>query len=95
MSVLSTSAYGIMEKLKTFGKPDQAYLEVLMEFLHDHGVSRVGVPFRFPAGIFQHLAPDFEVKILESPATRCRAVKTDKGDRGHNLNTKGLREGHA
>ena len=76
--VLSTSAYGIMEKLKTSGKPDQSYLEVLKEFLHDHGVSRVGVPNRFPAGIFQHLAPDFEVKILESPATRFRAVKTEK-----------------
>ena len=76
--VLSTSEYGIMEKLKKSGKPDQAYLEVLREFLCDHSVSRVGVPNRFPAGIFQHLAQDFEVKILESPATRYRAVKTDK-----------------
>ena len=76
--VLSTSEYGIMEKLKKSGKPDQAYLEVLREFLCDHGVSRVGVPNRFPAGIFQHLAQDFDVKILESPATRYRAVKTDK-----------------
>ena len=76
--VLSTSEYEIMEKLKKSGKPDQAYLEVLREFLCDHGVSRVGVPNRFPAGIFQHLAQDFEVNILESPATRYRAVKTDK-----------------
>ena len=77
-NVLSTSEYEIMEKLKKSGKPDQAYLEVLREFLCDHGVSRVGVPNRFPAGIFQHLAQDFEVKILESPATRYRAVKTDR-----------------
>ena len=76
--VLSTSQYEIMEKLKSSGKPDQAYLEVLKEFLRDHGVLRVGVPFRFPSGIFQHLSPDLEVKILESPATRERAVKTDK-----------------
>ena len=76
--VLSTSKYEIMEKLKKSGKPDQAYLEVLREFLCDQCVSRVGVPNRFPAGIFQHLAQDFEVKILESPATRYRAVKTDK-----------------
>jgi Xaa-Pro aminopeptidase len=76
--VLSTSEYEIMEKLKKSGKPDQAYLEVLREFLCDHGVSRVGVPNRFPVGIFQHLAQDFEVNILESPATRYRAVKTDK-----------------
>jgi Xaa-Pro aminopeptidase len=76
--VLSTSQYEIMEKLKSSGKPDQAYLEVLKEFLRDHGVLRVGVPFRFPSGIFQNLSPDLEVKILESPATRERAVKTDK-----------------
>ncbi len=76
--VLSTSQYEIMEKLKSSGKPDLAYLEVLKEFLRDHGVLRVGVPFRFPSGIFQNLSPDLEVKILESPATRERAVKTDK-----------------
>ena len=76
--VLSTSEYEIMDKLKKSGKPDQAYLEVQKEFLCDHGVSRVGVPNRFPAGIFQHLTRDFEVKILESPATRYRAVKTDR-----------------
>ena len=67
--------YEIMEKLKSSGKPDQAYLEVLKEFLHDHGVLRVGVPFRFPSGIFQHLSPDLEVKILESPATREQSRK--------------------
>ena len=76
-NVLSTSQYEIMEKLKRSGKPDQAYLEVQKEFLRDHGVLRIGVPFRFPAGIFQHLAPDFEVKVMESPATTCRAVKND------------------
>lgn len=76
--VLSTSQYEIMEKLKSSGKPDQAYLEVLKEFLRDQGIIRVGVPFRFPSGIFQNLSPDFEVTILESPATRERAVKTDK-----------------
>ena len=74
--VLSTSEYEIMEKLKGSGKPDQAYFEVLEEFLQCHGVSRLGVPFRFPAGIYRQLALDFEVKILESPATLARSVKT-------------------
>ncbi len=76
--VLSTSEYEFMEKLKASRKPDQAYFEVLKEVLHDHSISSVGVPNRFPAGIFQHLAKDFEVKIMESPATRFRAVKTEK-----------------
>jgi Xaa-Pro aminopeptidase len=75
-AVISTSDYRIMEKLKVSGKPDQAYLQVLTEFLHDQGARRIGVPFRFPAGIHQHLAEDFEIAILESPLARQRAVKT-------------------
>ena len=74
--VVSTSEYRIMEKLKVSGKPDQAYLLVLREFLRDRGARRIGVPFRFPAGIHQHLAEDFEIAILESPLARQRAVKT-------------------
>jgi len=74
--VMSTSDYGIMEKLKVSGNPDQAYLQVLGEFLHDRGARRIGVPFRFPAGIYRHLAEDFEIAILESPLARQRAVKT-------------------
>lgn len=74
--VTSTSQYGIMELLKASEKPDAAYLEVLKEFLKDHGVRRVGVPFRFPAGVFQQLGKDFEIEIVESPVSRWRAVKT-------------------
>jgi Xaa-Pro aminopeptidase len=74
--VVSTSDYSIMEKLKVSGKPDQTYLQVLREFLRDRGARRIGVPFRFPAGIHQHLAEDFEIAILESPLARQRAVKS-------------------
>ncbi len=91
--VLSTSQYEIMEKLKSSGKPDQAYLEVLKEFLRDHGVLRLGVPFRFPSGIFQNLSPDFEVKILESPATSRESRKDRQRDRSHNPLRKGLARG--
>ncbi len=74
--VASTSDYGIMEKLKASGKPDDAYLEVLKGFLRDHGIKRLGVPNRFPAGIYRYLSQDFEVSILDSPVSRWRAVKT-------------------
>jgi Xaa-Pro aminopeptidase len=74
--IVSTSDYRIMEKLKVSGRPDQAYLQVLREFLRDRGARRIGIPFRFPAGIHQHLAEDFEISILESPLARQRAVKT-------------------
>jgi len=75
--VVSTSQYAIMDKLRSSGKPDEAYLQVLKEFLHDHDVERLGVPFRFPAGIFQHLAGDFQVVVLESPVSRWRAIKSE------------------
>lgn len=74
--VVSTSGYGITEKLKASGKPDDAYLEVLKEFLRDRGIKRLGVPNRFPAGIYRYLSQGFEVSILDSPISRWRAVKT-------------------
>jgi Xaa-Pro aminopeptidase len=76
--VISTSDYGIMEKLKACGKPDDAYLQVLAEFLRDTGIRRLGVPFRFPAGIYSRLSEIFEVSILDSPVSRWRSVKTKK-----------------
>jgi Xaa-Pro aminopeptidase len=72
---LSTSQYRIMEKLKRCENPEEAYGRVLAEFLHDHGVRRLGVPFRFPAGYYGLLCQDFEVSILESPASRLREIK--------------------
>lgn len=75
--VVSTSDYGIMEKLKASGKPDDAYLEVLKDFLSDNGIKRLGVPNRFPAGIYRSLLKDFKVSILDSPISRWRAVKTE------------------
>jgi len=76
--VISTSHYSVTEKLKASGKPDYAYQEVLKEFLSDHGVSRLGVPFRFPAGIYRHLFQEFEVSILDSPVSRWRSIKTER-----------------
>jgi Xaa-Pro aminopeptidase len=72
---LSTSQYQIMEKLKRTEKPEEAYLQVLLEFLRDHGIKRLGVPFRFPAGIYQALLQDIEVSVLESPTSRWREIK--------------------
>jgi Xaa-Pro aminopeptidase len=75
-AVLCTSQYSIMEKLKKTGKPEDAYQQVLKEFLQEHGIRRLGVPFRFPSGAFQHLVGDFVVRVLESPASSWRAKKT-------------------
>ncbi|MFZ3149581.1 MAG: Xaa-Pro peptidase family protein [Methanothrix sp.] len=72
---VSTSRYRILDKMKGSEKPEEAYCRVLVEFLHSHGIRRLGVPFSFPAGFYQHLVMDFDVKIMESPASRCRAIK--------------------
>jgi Xaa-Pro aminopeptidase len=73
---LSTCQYNIMEKLKRCKNGEEAYQQVLSEFLRDHGIRRLGVPFRFPAGIYQGLQQHFKVAVLESPASRSREVKT-------------------
>jgi Xaa-Pro aminopeptidase len=72
---LSTSQYKIREKLKRCEDPEEAYCRMLVEFLRDHGIRRLGVPFRFPAGFYRQLIQDFEIKVLESPASRWREVK--------------------
>src|SRR5512137_1271638 len=58
---LSTSEYQIMEKLKSGKKPDEAYAQVLAEFLRDCEIRRLGVPYRFPSGIYRHLQSDFQI----------------------------------
>lgn len=72
---VSTSQYRLLDKMKRSETPEEAYFQVLAEFLHSHGIRRLGVPFRFPAGFYQYLTSDFDVKILESPASRCREIK--------------------
>ena len=43
--------------------------------MQDHGIKRLGVPFRFPAGFYQPLVKDFAVCVLESPASQWREIK--------------------
>jgi Xaa-Pro aminopeptidase len=74
--VVSTSEYGIKEKLKALRTPGKAYIAALSEFLHDNFISHIGVPQRFPAGIFSSLSKEFQVSIIESPVSRWREVKS-------------------
>jgi Xaa-Pro aminopeptidase len=74
--VLGTTHYGIMNKLKVSGKPEKAFSHVLIEFLKDHGMKRIGVPFRFPIGIYKDLLDDFEILIVENPVSKWRAIKS-------------------
>lgn len=73
---LSTSSYRIRELLAEHGNPMDAYCHVLKDFLREHGIKHLGVPFEFPAGIYKRLVWDFSVDIMNSPATAWRAVKS-------------------
>jgi Xaa-Pro aminopeptidase len=77
-NVVSTTDYGIRELLKASGKPGDVYTAVLVEFLRDHGMRRIGVPQRFPAGIFTKLSEEFQVSIVESPVSKWREVKSEE-----------------
>jgi Xaa-Pro aminopeptidase len=76
--VVSTQDYHITERLKSSGRLELAYSEVLKDFLRDHDIMRLGVAYSFPAGIFQHLSSHFDLQILESPARRARAKKSPR-----------------
>jgi len=76
--VASTSDYGMMEKLAKFDRPEDAYIEVLKEFLQDCGVRRLGVSGDFPVRVYMDLAADFEVSVLDSPVSEWREVKTSE-----------------
>ena len=76
--VISTTEYGIKEKLKASGKPGEAYTAALIEFLCDLGMRRIGVLQRFPAGIFTMLSKEFQVSIVESPVSKWREVKSEQ-----------------
>jgi Xaa-Pro aminopeptidase len=74
--VVSTDDYGIMENLKRQRRPEDAYAEALADFIRDRGARRLAVPLRAPAGIYQHLSSQFDIQLVESPASGWRMVKS-------------------
>ena len=57
--VICTSEYGFSKKLAESGKPDEAYLQVLQEFLRDHGVMRLECFLPIPSGNFPASMQEF------------------------------------
>ncbi len=74
--VVSTSDYGIGEKMVELDRPEDAYVAVLKEFLRDRGIRRLGVPGDFPVRVYLDLAAEFDLSVLDSPAREWRKVKT-------------------
>ena len=92
---LSTSQYQIREKLKRSENWEEAYGLVLADFLRDHSILRLGVPFRFPAGLYQHLIQDFDVTDPGEPRLTLSRGKDGRRAKRHCRHTEGLRESHA
>jgi len=73
---LSTSEFHLLDKLRSGKRPDEAYAQVLGEFLRRCSIKRLGVAYSFPAGIYRCLEQDFGIQILESPAAQKREIKS-------------------
>lgn len=73
---LSTGGYRISERVRKGATPEEAYIQVLTDFLREHDVKSLGVPFRFPVGLFRPLSESFSLEVLESPASRMRCIKS-------------------
>jgi Xaa-Pro aminopeptidase len=74
--VTSLSNYDMKGKFRALGNYNDAYSSVLSEFLEERSVRHLGVPMRFPAGLYKALLKSFEISIVESPVLDWRAVKT-------------------
>ncbi len=73
--VVSTSEYNIIEKQKAHDTPNNAYSARLANFLHDQRIRRIGIATNFAVGIYQTISKEFDVKIVDSPVMKWRAIK--------------------
>ncbi len=74
--VIPSSAYSIMEKLRKHDDADQAYCEMVAEFLASEKVKRVAVPYDFPLYLADSLREKgFEITPVQNPFREMRKIK--------------------
>ncbi len=74
--IRTTSDYGVIEKLKQYGR-DHAQSLVVSELLHDTGATEVTVPHNFPVFLADELRDcGFKITPVQSPIRKVRSVKT-------------------
>ena len=74
--IRTTSDYGVIEKLKRYGR-DRAQSLVISELLHDEGITEVSVPHDFPVFLADELREHgFKITPVQSPIRKLRSVKT-------------------
>ncbi len=76
--VVTTSKYGLMEKLRALQDNDAAYCEMIMEFLRSGKINRISVPYNFPVQLADCLRRGgFDVVPVKSPFREMREVKDE------------------
>lgn len=77
-AVFPTSNYGIMEKLMKHKDPDEAYCEMIVEFLNSENVKRIAVPYNFSVHLADYMRKEgFSVLPTKSPFREMREVKKE------------------
>ncbi len=77
--VRPTSQYGIMEKIRTLQDADDAYCEMIFEFLGYENVKRIAVPYNFPLHTADRMREaGFVVIPMKSPFRGMREIKSEK-----------------
>lgn len=75
--IVPTSAYSIMEKLRKYDE-EQAYSEMIAEFLASENVKRIAVPYDFPLYIAECLRKKgFEIIPIKNPFSKKREIKNE------------------
>lgn len=76
--VLSTSKYGIMEKLRKLRDIDAAYCEMIAEFLRSENAKCIAVPYNFSVQFADCMRKEgLEVTPIKSPFSEMRQVKKE------------------
>ncbi|MCZ7355417.1 MAG: Xaa-Pro peptidase family protein [Candidatus Methanoperedens sp.] len=76
--VISSSKYGIMEKIRKSRDAEAAYCEMICEFLRSENLKRIAVPYNFPVHLADCMRKEgFDVIPIKSPFRDMREVKKE------------------
>ncbi|WP_202319192.1 M24 family metallopeptidase [Archaeoglobus neptunius] len=74
--IVSLGDLGYAERVKEFGDPRKAYLEVVVNVLKEGRCRKLLIPEETPTFISFEMMKHFEVEVIRNPFTRLRKVKS-------------------